>query len=152
MVLPYREGTWFAVPLKRGGYGLGLVARATAEGKVLLGYFFGPRHPRVPTLSDARGLEPRDATLIVQFGDLALINGEWPILGIASSWDRRSWRSPDFIRTDPLSGRAWRVSYDDRDPNVVVSEEPIAAADPALSRNGLFGAGAVESVLDRKLP
>jgi hypothetical protein len=151
MPLPYREGTWFAVPLKRGGYGAGVVARATADGRILLGYFFGPRHPTVPRLTDVRSLQPQEAALVVHFGDLSLIDRNWPILGQAPSWDRRRWKSPDFVRTDPLSGRAWLVHYDDRDPSVVVSEKPIVKPDPTLSRNGLFGAGAVESVLDRKL-
>ena len=36
----YREGDWFAVPLRDGGYAAGLIARANPKG-VLLGYFFG---------------------------------------------------------------------------------------------------------------
>lgn len=151
MTLPYREGTWFAVPLKRGGYGVGVVARATAEGGVLLGYFFGPRRGAVPLLRDVSEAQPRDASLVVRFGDLSLIKSEWAILGESTSWVRSKWKSPDFVRTDPLSGRAWRVRYDDRDPNVVVSEEPIATPVGSLGPNWMYGAGAVESTLDRKL-
>jgi len=149
MSLPYREGTWFAVPLRRGGFAVGVVARTSREGKVLLGYFFGPRRRSVPSLADVQSSRPQDATLVVRFGDLSLIQGEWPIVG-DTRLDRSSWTVPDFARTDPLSGRSWRVRYDDRDPNVVVSEDPIVT-EPALPRDGLYGAGAVEAALDRKL-
>lgn len=33
-----REGDWFAVPLRKGGYAVGLIAHANPDG-VLLGYF-----------------------------------------------------------------------------------------------------------------
>jgi hypothetical protein len=47
----YREGDWFAVPLRDGGYAVGLVARMDNRGGVL-GYFFGPRRDDVPSPSD----------------------------------------------------------------------------------------------------
>jgi hypothetical protein len=41
MKLPYSEGSVFLVPLRKGGYARGVVARASPKGKGLLGYFFG---------------------------------------------------------------------------------------------------------------
>lgn len=151
MTLPYEEGTWFAVPLRSGGYGVGVVARATKKGEVLLGYFFGPRRGAVPPLDDVSTMRPEDAVYVVRFGDLALIKGEWPIIGRSSAFDRRCWPMPSFVRRDELSGRAWQVEYAVDDPNEVVSETPISSGDAALERDAVLGAGAVELVLTKAL-
>ncbi|WP_425308290.1 Imm26 family immunity protein [Ammonicoccus fulvus] len=66
-----REGDWFAVPLRKGGYAVGLIARANRDG-VLLGYFFGPRREAVPSLSDVEELTPDDAIRVGKFGHLGL--------------------------------------------------------------------------------
>lgn len=59
----YREGDWLGVPLREGGYAVGLVARANPDG-VLLGYFFGPRRMEVPMLGDVKNLVPAHASKI----------------------------------------------------------------------------------------
>jgi hypothetical protein len=43
MKLPYSEGSVFVVPLRKGGCARGVIARASRRGRVILGYFFGPR-------------------------------------------------------------------------------------------------------------
>src|SRR5262249_16153212 len=45
----HAEGECLAIPLRDGGFAIGVVARANATG-VLLGYFFGPRRDVVPEL------------------------------------------------------------------------------------------------------
>lgn len=55
MARNYREGSRFAVPLRQGGYAVGLVARVNPRG-VLLGYFFGPRHDVPGPSATSRGL------------------------------------------------------------------------------------------------
>jgi hypothetical protein len=72
----YREGDWFAVPLRAGGFAAVIVARAMPgrEG-VLLGYFFGPRRDRVPTLDELSALSASDAVLVERFGDLGILDG-----------------------------------------------------------------------------
>jgi hypothetical protein len=70
----YREGDWFAVPLRGGGFGLGLIARANPGG-VLLGYFFGPLRSEVPKLEDVASLRPGDAVLVRKFGHLGIVGG-----------------------------------------------------------------------------
>ena len=50
------------------------------DGQVL-GYFFGPRRRHVPTIEYVCGLLPEDTALPAQFGDLRLIQGDWPIAG-----------------------------------------------------------------------
>lgn len=151
MPLPYEEGTWFAVPLRSSGYGLGVVARATKRGKVLLGYFFGPRRDVEPTLGAASSLRAADAVLVVRFGDLYLIDKSWPIIGCLPTWRREEWPMPSFVRRDELSGKAWRVEYADDNPNEVIAEEILATDSGGLGRDSLLGAGAVEIVLTNRL-
>src|SRR6266705_1440571 len=103
----YPEGTVFAVPLRGGGYAVGLVARVGRRGTTL-GYFFGPRREKVPVLSEVAELNPEAALLVELFGDLGLMEGHWPIIGLASSFDRRRWPLPPFGRIEEFTGRAFR--------------------------------------------
>lgn len=150
MKLPYREGTWFALPLRQGGYAVGLVARSTTKGKVILCYFFGPRLKLVPILGDIEQLKPGDAIRVVQVGDLGLIRGQWPVIGQATMWNRSEWPMPQFVRRCPLSRRAWRVFRSDTDPAVVESEEP-EPYESTLESDGLHGAGSAEILLTKLL-
>jgi hypothetical protein len=101
--LPYAEGTWFAVPLRDGGYASGLVSRMAPTGRVLLGYFFGPRRAAAPRLEDVRGLVPADAVLVQRFGDLYLIERRWPILGRYKDWQRDAWPIPLLVASSNLT-------------------------------------------------
>lgn len=141
--LPYREGTWFAVPLQSGGYGLGVVARMAGTGPVF-GYFFGPKRALIPELGEVANLRAEDAVWLGRFGDLGLRRAEWQIIGHTTDWRRESWPLPPFIRIDPISaGKAVKATYSDTLD--VVSE---VACDPALAtsypEDTLSGSGAVE--------
>jgi len=148
--LPYGEGTWFAVPLRQGGCAVGVVARATAKGKVILCYFFGPRRTDLPTLAEVERLKPADAVRVVRVGDLSLFRGEWPIIGQTASWKRSEWPMPPFVCRDPLSRKVWRVYYSDTNPGAIDREES-EQYESALEDDGLFGAGAAELVLTKLL-
>jgi hypothetical protein len=148
--LPYVEGTAFAVPLRGDGYGIGVVARMSPRGRILLVYLFGPRRTYVPTASELDGLAPRQAVRRLRIGDLHLVDGKWPIIGLLPGWERNEWPMPDFLRRDELSDRAWRVIYDDVDPGKVVGKEP-ADRDDSYEGDGLHGAGAVEILLTKCL-
>ncbi|MEO7594294.1 MAG: DUF4259 domain-containing protein, partial [Byssovorax sp.] len=151
MRLNYSEGTWFAVPLRSGGFGVGIVARATSRGRVILVYLYGPKRETVPTLTDVAELEPFAAVKVAIIGDLCLIRGDWPILGRAQQWHRDKWPIPLFVRSDELSRRAFVVRYDDRDPGLAISEVPVAYGTSTLERDCVMGAGSVESALTRLL-
>ena len=141
------EGLWFAVPLRGGGYGAGLVARVN-RGGVLLGYFFGPKRQDVPTLDAVAVLRPDDAVLVQRFGHLGLEQGTWPALGKLPDWDRTVWPMPVFVRFEELSGRSLHVYYDDDDPNRIIRETQVAPGTAEHGpRDGLFTAGAAEKVL-----
>lgn len=150
MKLPYKEGTWFTLPLRDTGFGVGVVARATNKGKILLCYFFGPRRYSSPSLSELDQLSPSDAVLVQMVGDLGLIRGKWPVIGELPSWDRKLWSTPPFVRRDEILNQAWRVYYSDTDPAKFLREEP-EPWDSRLERHGLFGYGAAEIVLTRRL-
>lgn len=141
--LPYKEGSWFAVPIAPGGYVLGVVARHDARGKAL-GYFFGSVHDSVPNLEEAKELDASQAAFCCFFGDLGLIKGRWPILGDLD-WTRESWPLPTFIRTSGSSSRL--VEYSEKD--LTVREEMLcdSASKKQYPSDGLYGAKAVELVL-----
>lgn len=140
----YREGDWFAVPLRVSGYALGVVARASRRG-VLLGYFFGPHFEHCPSLDEVNGLCPGDAILVGRFGHLGLQHGDWAVLGHAAEWDRAQWPTPEFLRYEELTGRSLRVIYDDDDPAEMVREYQVA---PGVTEqapvDSMMGAGFVE--------
>jgi hypothetical protein len=118
----------------------------------LLGYFFGPKYARLPTLADAAGLSPDRAAFVAKFGDLALKRGTWTVLGTLNSWDRQAWPIPVFVRYEELSGRTFRVVYADDNPNRVIREELVAAGDSVIGPpDALLGAGYVEKVLTSTL-
>jgi hypothetical protein len=149
----YREGDWFAVPLRAGGFAAVIVARAMPRKEgVLLGYFFGPGRDRIPALDEIGVLSASDAVLVGRFGDLSILDGTWPLVGHIDRWDRSAWPIPVFGRLEELTGRAFKVIYDDGDPNRLLREERIDASELAsLPQDGLSGAGAVERILTRLL-
>lgn len=143
----YREGDWFAVPLREGGFGIGIVARANADG-ALLGYFFGPLRVETPNLCDVAVLKSGDAVLVGKFGHLGITQGKWPVLGRVDDWDRAEWSMPVFVRYEELTGRTFKVFYDDNDPNRVLREEQVLPGSAEQGpKDGLMGAGFVEKVL-----
>ena len=147
-MLPYKEGTLFGVPLRRGGYGVGVVARTSPQGKILLAYLFGPAWKRIPSVDEVKNLRPQDALRVARVGDLSLIDKTWPIIGQVQSWRREEWPMPPFVRYEELTGRSFRVVYDDDDPDKVLREElvPPGTAEQG-PKDGLMGAGFVEKVL-----
>lgn len=145
----YGEGDWFAVPLRHGGFASGVIARSVPrQGRILIGYFFGPRRATIPQLEELAGLAPSDAILVRRFGDLALLRGTWPLLGKLPGWERAVWPTPAFRRFEELTGRSFKVIYDDADPSKLVREEIVDRYHlAAFAKDGLLGAGAVEVML-----
>ena len=137
----YNEGDLFAVPLRTGGFAIGLVARKKDTGA--LGYFFGPRLENPPDLKevDFKGWSP---VLVGVFGDLGLVNGEWPILGSLEGWSESDWPVPLFRKEDLVSGERYAVEYGD---NFVIPIKAYRLPDSELDklpRTGLSGSGSIE--------
>ena len=149
--LPYREGSWFAVPLRTGGYALGVVARMAPEGRIIVAYFFGRKYKEIPRTDVLKALEPVHAIKRLRLGDLGLVNGDWLIVGESEPWRRGDWPLPQFVRRDDLSKRAWRVSYSDSDPSKLIAEEGVPFDVKGLEVSDLYGYGAVELLLTKML-
>ncbi len=148
--LSYAEGDWVAVPLRSGGYAVGLVARADGRGGAV-GYFFGPRLKTPPSPGSLDRLRPGDAILIEIFGDLGLMEGEWPVIGPHSKWIREHWPLPAFGRIDEFAGTALRIEYDEVTLEEV-GNKPISVQEASqLPRDGLAGSGDVEIRLTKMI-
>lgn len=146
-----KEGDVFAVPLRSGGYAVGLIARiAKNNSGGMLGYFFYPKYHDVPSQAVIESLQPAAAIKAIIFGDLSILRGEWPVVGAISDWNRERWPMPEFIRKDDISRKAWKVKYSEDDLSTIVSEQP-EAFDSPLERDAVYGAGAVELLLTKLL-
>jgi len=146
-----QAGDWFSIPLRPGGFGLGLIARG-GENSVLFGYFFGPKREHLPTLDEAKSLKPREAVLLARFGDLGLQNGRWHLIGRLLSWNMREWPMPSFVRRDIVSGKLSLVTYDEKNPSLEVKVERATPEECKwLPADGLSGYGAIEIKLTRFL-
>ncbi len=148
----YREGSWFAVPLKPSGFAVGLVTRSTPRGPKILAYFFRERYASIPELSKLEHLEAQNAIRILQVGDLGLLKEEWKVIGKQANWDRSKWPIPVFFRREPITDRIWLVTLSDDDPAIVlsealVSEDRVLALQPHIS----YAYGAAEKVLSKLL-
>lgn len=150
--VPYKEGTWFAVPLKKGGYATGCIARCKPKTALVVAYLFGPKRDHVPPLDELVSLKADDAGAVWRMGDLGLITGSWPIIGEAPHWSRAEWPMPVFIRNEEIFKKvACRVVYSEDDPDVIVSEERIPYDPSVRSTDGSCGAQYVEIALSKIL-
>jgi hypothetical protein len=142
---PYGEGDVFAVPLREdAGWAVGVLSRYKAP--TCVGYFFGPRLDAPPVVPPP--VQPELTVLIVRFGDLALLEGTWPVIGRVPNWSRKKYPIPAFRRLEYGTGRAWLVRYADDDPNQAASVQPVPPAELRdLPEDTLAGAGAVEITL-----
>ena len=148
----YSEGDWFAVPLERGGWAVGVIARSQPRyGGVLLGYFFGPRRGSVPDLAELGGLSAGDALLVRRFGHLGIRGGEWPVIGRSAGWARSRWPVPLFLREPPFSGPVL-VQRDEDDLSRVVGRRPLTDGEVVEAvTEDLLGPAVLQKELDREL-
>ena len=113
---PYSEGDFFAVPLKTGGYGIGIVVVTGPRGTAV-GRFFGTTRDSVPTLNELKHLTEGDSIHVEHFRDEGLQDGSWKIIGQHPSWDSYDWPIPKFgwfqPFTDKSGGRAFEMELDE---------------------------------------
>lgn len=146
----YEEGSYFAVPLNQGGFGIGLVARMGPEARGLLGYFFPDRYTAVPNLNELAAFEPSDAVTIQRFGDLGLLSGEWPIIGKLRDWNREKWKMPAFYRQEPIQGMLFRVEYPDDNPlGIPIVTRASSDEVEGLQKDGSHGYKSMSGLLSR---
>ncbi len=147
-------GDLFAVPLKSGGYGIGVIARMKKGrgAKSIVGYFFDLKLDNIPEPSDLSDIGHSQVRYITQFGDLGLHEDRWPIIGPMPNWDQEDWPMPVFGKVMLDGVRAEKVYYDPSNPEKWTNFEPCAIEEArALPQDGLAGARAIETVLDKIL-
>lgn len=149
--LPYREGSYIAIPLQEPlrGYGIGVVARMDGGGGIL-GYFFRNTYEQIPARDEVKSLQATDAILIRQCGDLGLLRDEWKVIGANPSWDRTQWPVPLFAGRAVNGSFADIVEYSDEDgmTEIRVTRVPYAEAE-GLPATGLSGWIALERILSK---
>ena len=148
----YKEGDFFAVPLRTGGFAVGVVARK-GTGSIIFGYFFGPRRENVPTLDEVQNLTPEQAVDALRFSYLGLVQEEWPIIGRAENWNSSDWPLPLFVR---FSGggpdEIVLVQYDEKKLAAAISTQTAPLSESVnYYRETVSGYGAVEIILTRHL-
>jgi hypothetical protein len=144
------EGEVFDVPLRRGGWCTGLLARKSNDG-ICVGYFYGPRLTESSRADDLMVPEPEAALLIARFGISAFVSGAWAIRGRAQNWNRTKWRPLEFIEVPPFGGPRV-VVYDDDDPGEALTERrPRPGEVSTLPDGDLHGYRIIEDHLDELL-
>lgn len=151
----YSEGQWFAVPLRNGGYALGIIVRGSYKTKGGLGYFFGPKYSEIPTYKSILEKNPDEAILITWFGDFGIINGSWPLIQNSRSFSRAEWSLPKFGRKiSLLPDKGYIVEYEENKEGAwkVFREVPVDFQDiSGLPEDIMMGGGSVEIKLTKLL-
>ena len=151
--IKYYEGQWFGVPLRQGGYALGIIVRGSHKTKGGLGYFFGPKYYRIPDESDTFEKKKDDAVLISWFGDLGILNGRWPLIQSSRQFSRNEWPLPLFGREISLiPNKGMIVEYEDNPKGEwrIIKEIPVDIEEIAnLPSDGYLGGGAIEIRLSK---
>ena len=138
------EGDIFAVPLRQGGYDIGLIARKHKTSN--LGYFFDKVYQSPPETLDVTGINNWKVTLIGQFSAIGIEEGEWPLLKTAFNFKREDWPIPVLKMQEPITEQYFAVLYDDtlfNEKRYLITKE---AADK-LFGHGVYGYGALEKKL-----
>jgi len=159
MAIPYREGQFFLLPVERGAYAVGLIARAPARGGVVLGYFFGPRRSQAPVEQWLNSLNPQQAALVCRFKDTALYRGEWKMLGSLGNFARGAWPIPAFHRFDGSvthvpgndAVQDWKVEYGDDNLIVPLRESAAHGADLKLPEDMAYDPGLLADTVGNKV-
>lgn len=147
--LPYKEGDWIAVPLPECGYALGRIARVQSGG-IMLVYFSRHYFEAVPTHVELPGFAAEDAVFVGKLGTFQVLQGNWQVIRGSGSFERSEWPVPKFGHIEPLTGRAYRITYSDSDLLQPVSRERCSPEEVArLPEDCLHGWGVLPVVLAR---
>lgn len=151
----YDEGQWFAVPLRNGGFGIGVIVRGSYATKGGLGYFFGPRYETVPGDEATWEKHAQQAVMITRFGDLGIINGRWPMIESSKPFIKENWPIPKFgieVPYPPGKGFLREYAQNQKGEFICIKETPVDASDIAhYPRDAVMGGGAVEISLTNLL-
>ena len=145
--LCYEPGSWFAIPLEGHGFGIGLVANAGTQGKVIQIYLFGRAYNHMPTANETKNLTPEEAIWRPRVSDLGLVTGKWKVLGKHDEWRRADWAMPTYIMKDNISRRAVLRTYSPDFPARMMLETAASVDAVAYEEDGIGGRVFVERKL-----
>jgi hypothetical protein len=160
MAIAVQEGQFFLLPVERGQYAVGLIARAPRRGGVLLGYFFGPRRQVAPSNDWLFARTPQQAILVARFKDALLFRGEWRLLDALPGFQRATWPVPAFHRFEGsvtyVPGAStvtdWRVEYSDDNMVTPVNEAPAEGADLSLTDDLVYDPRQLGAEVGMRIP
>lgn len=119
----YKEGDWLAIPLDKGGYALGIIARANSKSDYLLGYFFLIRFSSLPDQEVMAKLTSKDSAMISWFSDIGIKEDKWQVIPNHKPFSRKDWPVPIFGRPNLVEhGKGFLIEYDQEEP---ISSQPI---------------------------
>ena len=98
-------GTWFAVPLPKGGFGLCLVARwqkRRTHSKLFV-YIFSPKFEAVEDLNRPIKHRPNERVAFTFTFDDQIKNGRWPIVDCIDEFRKEEWPLPP-LKSGPIGG------------------------------------------------
>jgi len=143
-LIPFHEGDVIAIPLPKGGYGLGVVSAVPKTRRSLLWisfvWWFGPKWDHVPTIDEVPALKAEDKCLFGLVVMKYVHTGKWPVVGRLPGYNPSQWPMPEFVRWD-VSLRRWlrvafpgpRLWYDQHQTYLQITREEAAkCADSAL--------------------
>ena len=144
----YGPGTVFVCPLKRGGYGVALIARWTADRplghRVLFLYGFDRVFNRIPSLEQVLDFTPKDAVHLFSNTDEWHKKGLWPILGQMPGFTLDGWPEPGFIYDKRIGIVHWNQMWRGRTD----TPPPMPEGDEQLhypERDNVWGDGSVDA-------
>ena len=150
--IKYDEGDIFAVPLRSGSFGIGILTTISNTRTGAVGYFYEPAYAKLPTLESIPRLIPSKAIDICHFGDLGIVKGEWPILGKQEPFLNKEWEVTKFWHHDSISNRYSIRVYEPPDYVYWVSEYEVSEVEiGAIPKDGLYGKEALEIKLTKLL-
>jgi hypothetical protein len=91
------EGSWYAVPVGRGLFGLLIVT--FFDGGHFAGFYFGPAASSIEELRHRPEVEPADAVLVAITEKSGVTSGRWTEVGRHTA-DVESWQLPAFVDTE----------------------------------------------------
>lgn len=160
MAITVQEGQFFLLPVERGQFAVGLIARAPRRGGVLLGYFFGPRRQLEPSNEWLFARTPQQSILVGRFKDSPIFRGEWRLLSVMPNFSRAVWPVPAFHRFEGsvtyVPGAStvtdWRVEYSDENMVTPVNEKPAEGADLSLQEDLVYDPRLLGTEVGARIP
>lgn len=143
----YKPGDLFLVPLRSGGFGIGIIVRINKS--VILGFFWEKKFDTHPEYIDTSELKKSNVFWIKQFSSAGLDIGSWKMIGHYPSFNQTEWGVPRFLREISPFGK-YLISYNDN-----LEEIESIKVDDSFNDNlpvdGVAGYGSIEISLSKYL-